>query len=152
MSIASFLPNMWVSRPRPTRLALIVRWRGTQLDRLLAAGASPWASDELTLRARNLTTARSRKRVAGALAGVRSTAEKATPGFTAAVRPRSEDVLEASAVIASIERRLRAPGPVAAQGMAQIRLLLIDGNGPLYRPSNPSALTDCLHAAAAALA
>jgi hypothetical protein len=27
---------------------------------------------------------------------------------------------------------LLAPGPVSVRGVAQVRLLLIDGNGPLY--------------------
>jgi hypothetical protein len=139
------------ARRRPARLALIVWWRGTELDRWLAAGADPSAKDELALRARNLTTARSRKRLADALAGVLRSAGKERPGFTAAVRPRAEDVLETVAAIASIERRLRASGPVAARGVAQIRLLLIDGDGPLYQPGDPGALTECLRAAAAAL-
>ncbi|HET6866427.1 MAG TPA: hypothetical protein VFH80_10970, partial [Solirubrobacteraceae bacterium] len=65
MSIASFRPSARVSRRsarqsarrRRARLALIVWWRGTDLDRRLAAGANPWASDELALRARNLISA-----------------------------------------------------------------------------------------------
>jgi hypothetical protein len=133
------------------RLALAVWLRGAELDHRLAAGEDPWASDELALRARRLTTARSRTRVASGLAGVLRSAGNGSPGFTAAVRPRSEDVREVGALIASIERRLRAPGPVAAQGVAIVRLLLIDGNGPLYRPSDPGALGGCLRAAAAGL-
>jgi hypothetical protein len=125
--------------------------RGAELDHRLAAGEDPSASDELALRARRLTTARSRTRVASGLAGVVRSAGNGRPVFTAAVRPRSEDVHELGALISSIERRLRAPGPVAAQGVAIVRLLLIDGNGPLYRPSDPSALGACLRAAAAAL-
>lgn len=105
----------------------------------------------MALRARNLTTARSRTRIANGLAGVLRSADKPSGGFTAALRPRSEDVLEAGPIIASIERRLRAPEPVAAQGVAQIRLLLIDGNGPLYRPSDPGTLTERLRDAEAAL-
>jgi len=140
------------ARRRLARLSLIVWWRGTDLDRRLAMGEDPWASDELALRARNLTSARYRKRVANALAGVLRSAGSSSPRFTAAVRPCSEAVLEAGAVIASLERQLRASGPVAARGVAQIRLLLIDGNGPLYRPSDAGALADCLRAAAAALA
>ena len=72
-------------------------------------------------------------------------------GFTAAVAPHSPDVLEAGAVIATIERRLRAPEPVAPRGVAMVRLLLIDGNGPLYRPGDPGALGSRMRAAAAAL-
>jgi hypothetical protein len=155
VSIASFRSSARVSRRsarrRPARLALSVWWRGAELDRLLAAGADPWSSAELTLRARRLTSARSRTRVANGLAGVMRSAGKRSPAFTAAVQPRSEDVLEAGPVIASLERRLRGRGPVAAQGVALVRLLLIDGNGALYRPSDPGALADCLRAAAAAL-
>jgi hypothetical protein len=139
-------------RPRPRlRLTLTVWWRGADLDRRLAAGEDRWASDELSLRARRLTTARSRARVANGLAGVLRSAGTGSPRFTAAIRPRSEDVLEAGAAIASIERRLRAPGPVAARGVALIRLLLVDGNGPLYQPGEPEALGSRLRAAAAAL-
>ncbi|HET6868591.1 MAG TPA: hypothetical protein VFH80_21950, partial [Solirubrobacteraceae bacterium] len=93
----------------------------------------------------------SRTRVANALAGVLGSAGNGSPRFTAAVRPRSDEVLEAATAIASIERRLRAPGPVAAQGVALIRLLLVDGNGPLYQPSDPGALASCLQVAMAAL-
>jgi len=98
-----------------------------------------------------LTTERSRRRVANALAGVLRSARRRNPAFTAAVRPRPEEVLEAGAMIAVLERRLRRPEPVAAQGVALVRLLLVDGNGPLYRASDPGALIDCLRAAAAAL-
>jgi len=137
-------------RPR-LGLALTVAWRATELDRRLAAGEEPWVSDELALRARRLTTRRTREHVATGLAGALRSAGSGGAVFTAAVRPRSGDVLEARAVIASIERRLRAPGPVAARGVALIRLLLIDGNGPLYQPSDPGVLGSRLRAAAAAL-
>ncbi|ULE32406.1 hypothetical protein K3G64_20130 [Mycobacterium sp. IDR2000157661] len=39
----------------------------------------------------------------------------------------AEDVLAAAAM------RLTAPAPVAARGMARLRVLLADGNGPLFR-------------------
>ena len=147
------------SRPRRPRLGLevVVWWRGIELDRRLAAGEDPRASDALALRARRLTSARSRRRVADGLAGVLRSAGNGSPGFTAAVRPRSGDVLEpsaasaASAAIASIERRLRAPAPMGPRGMALVRLLLIDGNGPLYQPSDPGALDSRLRSAAVTL-
>ena len=161
MSIASFRPRLRISRqpaPRPARrrepthLALTVWWRATELDRRLAAGEDSRGSDELTLRAHTLTTARSRTHLAEGLAGVLRSARNSRPRFTAAVRPRTpEEALDTEADIASIERRLRAPGPVPAQGVAIIRLLLIDGNGPLYRPGEPQALRSHLRAAAAAL-
>jgi hypothetical protein len=124
VSIASFRHSVRASRrsarqpPKRVHLALIAWWRAAELDHWLAAGADPWTSDELALRARNLTTERSRARVANGLAGVVRSADRASAGLTA----------------------------------AQIRLVLIDGNGPLYRPSDPGALADELQAAAGALA
>jgi hypothetical protein len=137
-------------KPR-MRLALTVWRHGSELDRRLAAGEDPWTSDALAVRARALTGRRSRRRVADGMAGVLRSAQNGDPGFTAAVRPRSEEVLEAADLIGSIERRLRGPGPVGARGVALIRLLLIDGNGPLYRPSRQGALASRLRSAAAAL-
>lgn len=155
MSIASFRSGVRAprrsARRRSVRLALTVWWRATDLDLALAAGADPWTRDDLAARARRLTSARSRTGIAKSLAGVVRSAGNTTPRFTSAVRPCCEDVLEAAAVIGSIERRLRAPGPVNAEGVAMVRLLLIDGNGPLYQPGDPGALTDCLRTAAAAL-
>lgn len=138
-------------RPGRLRLGVTVWWRGAELDRRLAAGEDPWGSDALALRARRITTARSRAHVANGLAGVLRSARAGRHGFSAAVAPHSPDVLEAGVVIAAIERRLRAPEPVAACGVAMVRLLLIDGNGPLYRPGDPGALGSRMRAAAAAL-
>lgn len=153
MSIASFRQGLTISRPgsrrrAPARLLLTVWWRATELDRRLAAGADPWTSDALALRARRLTTSRTRARIARGLAGVLCSAGNDRPRFTAAVRPSGPGVLDAEPIIAWLERRLCAPGPVAAQGVAILRLLLIDGNGPLYQPSDPDAL--CTHLRAAA--
>jgi hypothetical protein len=60
-------------------------------------------------------------------------------------------VLAASTVLAVLERRLRAPEPVTPRGMALIMMLLTEGAGPLYRPSERGALGSRLRAAAAAL-
>lgn len=140
-------------RTRQSRLglALTVWWRGAELDRRLAAGEDPWVDDALALRARRLTTARGRRHVADGLAGVLRSAGNGRPVFTSAVRSRSGELFEVDAVIERIERRLRAPEPVAAQGVAIVRSLLTDGNGPLYRDSDPDALGSRLRAAAAAL-
>ena len=73
------------------------------------------------------------------------------PGFTAAVRPHRREVLAARTVIETLERRLRAPEPVSARGMAMLGGLLTEGTSPLYRPDEPGALGSQLRAAAAAL-
>jgi hypothetical protein len=60
-------------------------------------------------------------------------------------------VLAASTVLAAIDRRLRAPHPVTAEGMAQLLVLLTDGDSALYHRSEPGALGSRLRAAAATL-
>ncbi len=92
-----------------------------------------------------------RRQAAAGLAGALRSARSVRPGFTAAVCPPAPDVLEAEAVIAAIDRRLCGIEPVAARGVAMIRLLLTDGNSVLYRPGEPGALGSRLRAAAVAL-
>ena len=78
-------------------------------------------------------------------------AHATTPGFSAAVRPQRQEVLAARAVLGTLERRLRAPEPVTARGVALLQALLTEGTSPLYRPDEPGALGSQLRAAAAAL-
>ena len=79
------------------------------------------------------------------------TATDTAPGFTAAVRPDRREVLAARTVIEALERRLRAPEPVSARGMAILGGLLTEGTSPLYRPDEAGDLGSQLRAAAAAL-
>ena len=136
---------------RRLRVALSARWHGAELDQQLAAGASPWASEALAARARQITTARNRRQLAAGLAGALRSARARGPVWTAAARPNRPDVVEARAVIAALDRRLRSPEPVGPQGVAMVRALLVDGNGLLYRPGEPGALGSRLRAAAAAM-
>jgi hypothetical protein len=138
------------SPSRRLRLALIVRWQAADLDRDLAAGMSPWRTDELALRARKITRRRSRSRLASGLSRAARAAEGVT-GFSAAVRPHPGEVLEAQTALSAIVQRLRAPEPVAARGVAMVQVLLTDGNSPLYRPAVPGALSSRLRAAGAAM-
>ncbi|HET7048210.1 MAG TPA: hypothetical protein VFI54_08090 [Solirubrobacteraceae bacterium] len=54
-------------------------------------------------------------------------------------------------MLATLDRRLRAPEPVTAHGVALLESLLTDGTSPLYHPAEPGALGSHLRAAAAAL-
>jgi hypothetical protein len=132
------------------QLALIVRWRGAELDRGLAAGMSPWRSDELALRARRITRRRSRAQLASGLSRAVRAALQGT-GFSAAVRPHAGEVFDAGAVLSAVAQRLQAPEPVAARGVAMVQLLLTDTNSPLYCPTAEGALGRRLRAAAAAM-
>lgn len=136
---------------RRIQLSLRVWWRAAQLDQQLAAGASPRASAEIGLRAQRITRRGSRKRLADGLARALRSAQETGPGFTAAVRPDSREMLAARIVVAALDQRLRAREPVTARGVAMLQLLLTECTSPLYRPSQPGALGSCLRAAAAAL-
>jgi hypothetical protein len=136
---------------RRIRLAVIARWCAGRLDRQLAAGASPRASAILAARAQTITGRDSRMRLADGLARAIRDAQDTAPGFSAAVRPHRQEVLAARTVLATLDRRLRAPEPVTARGVALLLTLLTDGTSPLYRPSEPGALGSQLRAAAAAL-
>ena len=98
-----------------------------------------------------LTTRRNRDRVANGLARALRTAQDTTPGFTAAIRPRARELINAHAEIAAIERRLRSPEPIPAHGIAMLRELLSDPASPLYQPTEPGALVNLLRATHAAL-
>jgi hypothetical protein len=136
---------------RRVRLALIASWRAAELDRQLAEGVSPTAGALLAIRGRRLTGRRHRARVAAGLGRAVRDAEATTRGFSAAIRADRREVIAARTVLATLDRRLRAPDPVSAQGIAMLESLLTDGAGPLYRPTEPGALGSRLRAAAAAL-
>jgi hypothetical protein len=138
-------------RGRRIRLALVARWRAGELDRQLAAGADPDAAALLAIRGRRLTSRGHRARVAAGLARAAEDAVAIPHAFSAAVRPDAREVAAARVVLATLDRRLRAPEPVSARGVALLESLLTDGTSPLYRPTEPGALGSRLRAAAAAL-
>jgi hypothetical protein len=133
------------------RLAVLVRWQAAGLDRDLAAGVSPLASDALAVRARRITGRRSRASVANGLARVVRSASDSGARFTAAVAPDRREVLASRAVIDALECRLRGTEPLTARGVAMLRELLTEPTSPLYRPEEPGALGSRLRSAAAAL-
>lgn len=129
---------------RHVRLGLIVWLHAGQLDRQLAAGMSPGASELLALRAQRIPRRRSRLRLAATAA---FEAEDTTPG---AVRPHPRELSAAGTVLDVLDRRLRDRGPVTARGAAMLRVLTRD-ESPLHRPSGPGELGSRLRGAAAAL-
>jgi len=136
---------------RRTRWALLARWHAERLDRALAAGAGPYAGALIAVRAQQLTTARSRRRLAGGLARVRRDAVDELSGWTAVVAPDRHEVAAAALEIAALERRLRDGGRVDAAGAAMLRLLLTDGSSPLYDPVGAGSLARHLRAVVGAL-
>jgi hypothetical protein len=141
------------SRPgwRWARCALLARWHAEALDRQLAAGANPWDSALLAMRAQQLTTARSRRQLAGGLARAQRDAAGELSALTGVVTPDRHEVAAAACEIAALERRLGDGERVDAAGAAMLRLLLSDADGPLYDPVEPGSLARHLRRAGARL-
>jgi hypothetical protein len=128
------------ARPR-LRDHLAAHWLGYRLDRALAEGVAPETSAPLALRAQRLTEPDRRWSTAGALRRIiREAADNRRAKF-GSVRPNPRAVLAASRELSNLADTLDDPGPVAAGGVAQARLLLTDGGGPLYRPGGGELLS-----------
>ena len=132
-------------RPR-ARDRLAARLCRHRLDRALAGDRVLPMRAGLTLRARALAD----RAVRGALGRqLRRVVDDATRGGHVSpgvrIRPSRPAVLGARRELEALADRLQAPDQVAAQGVAQARLLLTDGTGPLYRRGG----TDDLRAAVA---
>jgi hypothetical protein len=131
---------------------LLVRWRSFRLDRDLADGALPDATMELALRARTLVGMPTRRGLARSVRHMLAVSTRPpSPGYPPV--PVCRDRVRAcSAEFEELIRRLLAPWPVPAQGVAKARLLLTDGGGPLYRRASPDDLRSRVLEAADALA
>jgi hypothetical protein len=102
-----------------------------------------------------ITRRRSRLQIADGLARARRSARRSardrTAGLTAAIQPHTDEIIAARVVLNALDRRLRAPEPVTARGMAMLRRLLTDGASALYAPAARGALGSELRAIAATL-
>ncbi|HEY1509568.1 MAG TPA: hypothetical protein VGF93_11225 [Solirubrobacteraceae bacterium] len=141
----------WPSAPAEPSAALVWRTRlsahlrAPALDRELATGIAPWRSREHAARALQLTRARSRRGLARSLERLVEQAEEPPTAFRGAViTPSREQVMEARPVLLGIAGRLRSGDPIDARGIARLRRLLSDGNGPCYVKIRGNALTSAL--------
>jgi hypothetical protein len=121
-----------------------------KLDRELARGACPDASAELALRARALVRVSMRRTLAKSVESLLADAARPRPSRRT-VPVCCQRVREASAEFHDLIYRLLMPGPLPARGMAQVRILLTDGSGPLYHFGNREDLRARVHGAVEAL-
>jgi len=124
--------------PRPALSARARAWlRQDALERRLLDGEALTAptGDDLAARAWQLTRPRARARMTRTLTGVLLEAGEPAARRGAAVPVRRSEVEVARDEIARVVARLRDPRPVRARGMAMLRRLLTDGDGPLYAPN-----------------
>jgi hypothetical protein len=134
-------------RPR-LRDHLAARLRSWSLDRELALGVPPEASTVLALRAQALVRPASRKQLAEDIDGIIRRARDGRMFTRGEVPLRRRAVLRAAGDLERLAEALRAPGPVAARGVARVRLLLTDGRGALYYDRGDDADPSDLSAAA----
>jgi len=121
-------------------LHLRVLARRERLDQMLIEGADPLASEELTLRAYELSRPSHRRALAaGVDDAVRSAATRRRRSPAAPPLAR-EGIGSARAALAELARVLREEPVVAARGVALVRRLLTDGAGPLYVESGDAAV------------
>jgi hypothetical protein len=141
-----------VLEPRRVRWRdrLVARLRSYHLDRRLAAGVPPERSAALSLRAARLIDPGAGADLGRRLQTVVAEADgRLLP--RARIAPRRRAVLEAADELEALARRLAGPEPRAARGVAQARLLLVEGGGPLYSHRSGEDLPAAVRRARAAL-
>jgi hypothetical protein len=121
-----------VARRASWRDRLTARLRRTRLDAQLAEGVAPTAGASLALRAEALGHSRFRTMLGEGIRHVLDEARNPRRTLWAPVPVHRKAVLATAPELDELARRLLSPGPLAARGVAQVRLLLVDGSSPLY--------------------
>ena len=121
-----------VARRASWRDRLMARLRRTRLDGQLARGVAPSASAPLALRAEALGHGGFRTMLGERIRHVLEQARGPRRISRVTVPLHREAVLEAAQELEELAGRLLSPGLLAARGVAQVRLLLVDGSSPLY--------------------
>jgi hypothetical protein len=134
------------------RLRWVARRHARELDAQLARGTDPITSDELSMRAGQLASARSRGRFACVLRGAVELADAPFDPVRLGrpVIPRAQ-VQENRELLLDLADRLRAGGILGVQGLAITSLLVGDGVSPLFSIARHSSLTASLNHALLAL-
>jgi hypothetical protein len=134
------------------RLRCVTWRRARELDELLARGTDPITNDELSLRAGQLGSARTRGRFACVLRGAVELADAPFDPVRMG-RPvlRRAQVLENRDHLLELADRLRASRWLGVQGLAITSLLVGDGVSPLYSKAATSSLKASVNHALLAL-
>lgn len=130
---------------------VLTRLRAWSLDSQLARGACPDTSAALSLRAHQLIGVTERRRLAREIASVLREACRSPWMQDWEVPIYRRQVLAARTDLCELADRLLTPMPVDACGVAQVQMLLRDGGGPIYWPSQGDALQRAVCAAIDAL-
>jgi hypothetical protein len=121
---------------------LRARWQAGQLDHELADGASPDSTVGRSLRAQFLVRNRTRRELAQSMQRILAAATQRAAASRPPAAISRASVAACAPELDELISRLLAPGPVAARGVAQTRLLLTDAGGPLYRVGRHAGTAD----------
>jgi hypothetical protein len=141
--------NSVVARRIGIRDRLGARFRAFELDQALADGTPPDTSAVLALRARRLIAERTRRQLGETLRRVVDRRGRCPSVVHVSACPQT--VVDVEDLLAQLARRLLAPAPVDARGVAQARILLSDGSGPLFWNDRAAELPGRLRGALEAL-
>jgi hypothetical protein len=145
-------PDSAASPPFSLMAQIRVTVRRSELTRALAEGVDPSAHPDLALRARQLTSTRTRNTLARTLRRICGEAHTRPMTRSQIVIIEREAVIDAEELIASLIRRLLDPRPVRAEGVAIAeRMITNAGRSPLYNAGDPGALRRLVLAAETAM-
>jgi hypothetical protein len=136
---------------RSIRLRLGQRLHRWALTRELADGADPSSDGRLASRARSLTGASERRRVASGIERLLADAEDRRFHLSAAAPFDGAAALEARDELYALAVDLRTDETVSARGVALADVLLADTDSPLYPPTDGERLRVAVRAAIDAL-
>ena len=133
-------------RHRKRWLSLRAQLGAAKLDAQLATGSAPESSDLLFAHAVRIVRPRSCAALASSLRKVVIAAQRPVRLSNRAPLTRT-DIDFARIELLALAERLQRPGPVQARGVAQVRMLLGDGSGPLYCRESGNRLVADIRAA-----
>jgi hypothetical protein len=125
--------------------------RAARLDRDLATGACPDAIAARALRAQRLVRMSVRRDLASSAQRILAAATAPAAADRLPVPVCLDRVRDAADEFQVLIRRLTTPGPVPAQGVARVSVLLGDAQGPLYHRASRQDLGALVREAADAL-
>ena len=108
--------------------------RSSRLDTDLARGVPPESTAALAIHAERLTRPTACRQLARSLRRIAAN-DRPSPWCTPVVPLCHDEVRDALSELEALANRLAAAGPVSACGVAQVRVLLTDGMGPVYQQS-----------------
>lgn len=130
---------------------LLARLFGASLDRQLAAGHAPESSALLAARAQHIVAIRTRRRLARNWDNLLRRARRAEGVYHPAISVCSDRIIAAERDVHELVRRMTAPLPVPARGVAMATALLTDALSPVYNPRSGDSLAVALEAVIAEL-